>query len=127
NDFYYYKVIIITDRNEAFELRRLNIDGSEQFEGNNLHYFVKDMEQFRGQNVVILGGGDSAVDWSLMLESNANKVTLIHRRDQFRAHEHSLEQLKSSSIDILTPFVPTDIEGEERIEHHALQETRVEK
>lgn len=127
NDVHYSKVIIITAGNGAFEPRRLNVDGCEQFEGNNLHYFVKDMEQFRGQNVVILGGGDSAVDWSLMLESIANKVTLIHRRDQFRAHEHSLEQLKSSTIDILTPFVPTDIEGEERIERLVLQETRGEK
>src|SRR5699024_847856 len=55
------------------------------------------------------------------------KVTLIHRRDQFRAHEHSLEQLKSSSVDILTTFVQNDIEGDERIERLVLQETRGEK
>lgn len=127
NEVHYSKVIIITAGNGAFEPRRLNIEGCHRFEGNNLHYFVKDMEQFAGEDVVILGGGDSAVDWSLMLEPIANKVTLIHRRDQFRAHEHSLAQLKSSSVEILTPFVPTDIEGDEKIERLVLQETRGEK
>lgn len=127
NDVHYSKVIIITAGNGAFEPRRLNIKGCEQFEESNLHYFVKDMNQFKDEHVVILGGGDSAVDWSLMLEPIAEKVTLIHRRDEFRAHEHSLEQLKASSVEILTPFVPTDIEGEDRIERLVLQETRGEK
>jgi len=127
NDIHYSKVIIITAGNGAFEPRRLNIKGCEQFEGSNLHYFVKDMNQFKDEHVVILGGGDSAVDWSLMLEPIADKVTLIHRRDAFRAHEHSLEQLKSSSVELLTPFVPTDVEGDNKIERLVLQETRGEK
>lgn len=127
NDVHYSKVIIITAGNGAFEPRRLNIKDCEQFEETNLHYFVKDMNRFKDEHVVILGGGDSAVDWSLMLEPIAEKVTLIHRRDQFRAHEHSLEQLKASSVELLTPFVPTDIEGEGRIERLVLQETRGEK
>jgi len=127
NDIHYSKVIIITAGNGAFEPRRLNIKGCERFEDTNLHYFVKDMNRFKDEHVVILGGGDSAVDWSLMLEPIAEKVTLIHRRDQFRAHEHSLEQLKSSSVEVLTPFVPTDIEGDDRIERLVLQETRGEK
>lgn len=121
------RVIIITAGNGAFEPRRLNIKGCEKFEGNNLHYFVNDMSQFKNQNVVILGGGDSAVDWALMLESIANKVTLVHRRDEFRAHEGSISQLNNSSVDILTPFVPTDIEGEDKIERLVFQETRGEK
>lgn len=127
NDVHYSKVIIITAGNGAFEPRRLNLKGCEQFEEKNLHYFVKDMNRFKDEHVVILGGGDSAVDWSLMLEPIASKVTLIHRRDAFRAHEHSLEQLKASSVDVLTPFVPTDIEGEDKIERLVLQETRGEK
>ena len=49
------------------------------------------MNQFKDEKVVILGGGDSAVDWALMLESIAGKVTLVHRRDEFRAHEASIE------------------------------------
>lgn len=127
NDIHYSKVIIITAGNGAFEPRKLNIKGCEKFEGKNLHYFVNDMEQFKDEEVVILGGGDSAVDWALMLEPIAKQVTLVHRRDQFRAHEASIEQLKNSTVDILTPFVPTDVEGSDAIERLVLQETRGEK
>src|SRR5690554_1107804 len=76
NQVHYSKVIIITAGNGAFEPRRLNVKNSEDFEGINLHYYVKDMQQFKDEHVVILGGGDSAVDWALMLEPIAKKVTL---------------------------------------------------
>lgn len=127
NDTHYSKVIIITAGNGAFEPRRLNIKSCEKFEGKNLHYFVNDMNQFKDEKVVILGGGDSAVDWALMLESIAGKVTLVHRRDEFRAHEGSMKQLTESNVEILTPFVPTDIEGTDKIDRLVLQETRGEK
>lgn len=127
NDVHYTKVIIISAGNGAFEPRRLNVKNSEDFEGINLHYFVKDMNQFKDEHVCILGGGDSAVDWALMLEPIAKKVTLVHRRNEFRAHEHSIEQLKKSSVEIITPFVPVDIEGTERIEKLILQEARGEE
>ena len=55
---------------------------------------------------MLFGGGDSAVDWALMLEPIAEKVTLIHRRDKFRAHEHSVELLKQSKVEVLTPYIP---------------------
>src|SRR5690625_2653813 len=124
---HYSKVIIITAGNGAFEPRRLNIKNCERFEGKNLHYFVNDMSQFSEKNVVILGGGDSAVDWALMLEPIAKSVTLVHRRNEFRAHEASIEQLNNSSVQIVTPFVPTDVEGDDEIERLVLQETRGEK
>src|SRR5690625_4746516 len=127
DDTHYSKVIIITAGNGAFEPRRLNIKSCEKFEGKNLHYFVNDMNQFKDEKVVILGGGDSAVDWALMLESIAGKVTLVHRRDEFRAHEGSMKQLTESNVEILTPFVPTDIEGTDKIDRLVLQETRGEK
>lgn len=121
------RTVIITAGNGAFEPRRLNLNGCEKFEGINLHYYVDDMDRYKDEHVILLGGGDSAVDWALMLEPIAKKVTLVHRRDQFRAHEHSIERLKSSSVEILTPFVPTDIEGDDKIERVVLQETRGEK
>ncbi len=121
---HYSKVIIITAGNGAFEPRKLNIEGCERFEHTNLHYFVKNMQQFEGQRVAVLGGGDSAVDWALMLEPIAEKVTIIHRREQFRAHEHSIAELEKSSVDILTPFVPKDLVGDDKIETLVLQETR---
>ena len=124
---HYSRVIIITAGNGAFEPRRLNIPDCERFEEENLHYFVNDMNQYQDKHVVILGGGDSAVDWALMLEQVASKVTLIHRRDQFRAHEHSIELLHNSTVNVLTPYVPTDLEGTDHIERLVLQETRGDK
>lgn len=126
-DTHYSRVIIITAGNGAFEPRRMNIPNCQRFEATNLHYFVRDMKKYQDEHVAILGGGDSAVDWALMLEPIAKKVTLIHRRDEFRAHEHSINELKKSSVDIITPFVPTDIEGNDKIERIVLQETRGEK
>ena len=127
NEIHYTKTIIITAGNGAFQPRKLNIPGCEQFENVNLHYHVKDMNMYKDQHVLLLGGGDSAVDWALMLENIASKVTLVHRRDQFRAHEHSIEQLKSSTVEILTPYVPTHIEGVDKIETLHLKEPRGDK
>src|SRR5699024_5982209 len=112
----YTKTIIITAGNGAFQPRRLNIDGCEKFEDINLHYHVKDMNRYKDQKVLLLGGGDSAVDWALMLEPIAEKVTLVHRRDRFRAHEHSVEKLMASSVDVLTPYIPRDIIGTDKID-----------
>lgn len=123
-DVHFTKTIIITAGNGAFAPRKLNIAGAEKFEDVNLHYFVKDMQQFRDEHVMILGGGDSAVDWALMLEPIARKVTLVHRRDTFRAHEHSVKQLKASSVEVITPFVPIELFGEEKIEAVLLKEPR---
>lgn len=126
-DVHYTRVMIITAGNGAFEPRRLNIPECARFETTNLHYFVDDMSKYQDQHVVILGGGDSAVDWALMLEQVAEKVTLIHRREKFRAHEHSIELLHQSTVNIITPYVPTDLEGTDYIERLVLQETRGEK
>lgn len=121
------KTIIITAGNGAFQPRRLNVGDSEAYEGRNLHYYVKDMNKYKDKHVAILGGGDSAVDWALMLEKIAAKVTLIHRRDQFRAHEHSVEQLEASAVEKLTPFAPAAIVANEKIEKLILQEIKGEE
>ena len=65
------------------------------------------------KNVLIAGGGDSAVDWALMLEPIAESVTLIHRRDRFRAHEHSVQQMMNSSIRVITPREIQSIHGDD--------------
>lgn len=124
---HFSKTIIISAGNGAFEPRRLNLHGCDTFEGVNLHYHVEDMNRYKDEHVLLLGGGDSAVDWALMLEPIAKQVTLVHRRDRFRAHEHSIEQLKQSSVEILTPFVPKDLEGDDKIKRVILQEARGDK
>lgn len=112
-EVHYSKTVIITAGNGAFQPRRLEIENSSQYEGKNLHYFIDDLNHFAGKKVVVFGGGDSAVDWSLMLEPIAEKVMIVHRRDKFRAHEHSVENLEKSKVIIKTPYVPADLIGDE--------------
>lgn len=113
---HYSKTIIVTAGCGAFEPRKLSVPDVERFEGKNLHYFVTDLQQFADQRVLIAGGGDSAVDWANMLEPIARQVTVVHRRDKFRAHETSVDQMRNSSVDIRTPREILSLKGEQQIE-----------
>ncbi len=86
----------------AFEPKRVDVPGVSELEGRGVHYFAKRVDDFRGKDVVIVGGGDSAVDWAVTLEPVASHVTLIHR-SKFRAHEATVIQLERSSVDLRYP------------------------
>jgi thioredoxin reductase len=118
------RALIITAGVGAFEPRRLEFPEAAQYEKKNLHYFVNDLNAFKDQNVLISGGGDSAVDWALMLEPIAKQVSLIHRRDKFRAHEHSVESLMKSKVQILTPQEITQLHGSDRIEKVTIKDCK---
>lgn len=109
---HFSKTVIITGGVGAFQPHRLSIENAIEYEGVNLHYSVTDIEKFRDEKVLISGGGDSAVDWALTLESGAQEVTLVHRRDKFRAHEQSIEQLQASDVNLLTPYIIKSLSGE---------------
>ena len=102
------KAVIIAMGGGAFKPRPLELEGVEDYE--NIHYHVSNIQQYAGQKVTILGGGDSAVDWALAFEKIA-PTTLVHRRDNFRALEHSVQALQESSVSIKTPFVPSQLLG----------------
>ena len=89
--------------------------GIEAYEGTSVFYAVRKMEQFRDKNILIVGGGDSALDWTLNLYPIAKRVTLLHRRDDFRAAPHSVEQMRalvaSGKMDLKIGQV-TSLEGE---------------
>lgn len=123
---HYSRTILITAGNGAFKARTLELDGEEQYAEHNLHYSISDLNAFQDRNVMVFGGGDSAVDWAMMLEPIAKKVSLVHRRDKFRAHEHSVDNLKKSSVELVTPFIPKELMGEERITHVKLQHAKDE-
>ncbi len=118
---HYSKAIIITAGVGAFQPRKLELEEAGKYEKKNLHYFVSDLNKFAGQDVLISGGGDSAVDWALMLEPIASSVTLIHRRDKFRAHEHSVELLMNSKVNVITQTEIVSLHGQERIESVTLK------
>jgi thioredoxin reductase (NADPH) len=121
---HYSKTIIITAGVGAFTPRKLELNATEKYEKANLYYFVSDLQAFAGKKVVVCGGGDSAVDWSLMLEPIAEKVLLVHRRDKFRAHEHSVENLTNSKVEIKTPYQIDAINGDDQIEQVVLKDVK---
>ncbi len=118
------KAIVITAGVGAFEPRKIELPEAVKFEKKNLHYFVNDLQAFAGKRVLVSGGGDSAVDWSLMLEPIAEKVTLVHRRDKFRAHEHSVELLMNSKVEVVTPREIEALQGDDRIEAVVLKHAK---
>lgn len=118
----YARAVIVTGGIGIFEPRRLEIEDAFKFEPDHLHYAITDLNRFKGKKVLVSGGGDSAVDWALMLEPVAASVTLVHRRDKFRAHEHSVEKLMASSVDVRKPWDIAGLAGEERLERVKLRD-----
>jgi thioredoxin reductase len=107
------KAIVITGGIGTFTPRPL--PAGQDYIGRGLVHFVPDPTVYEGQNVVVVGGGDSAVDWALMLEPIAKSVSMIHRRDQFRAHPHSVDLLKASTVRLLTTAQIAAVRGEPHV------------
>jgi thioredoxin reductase (NADPH) len=89
-----------------------------------LHYFVKGIDAFRGQRVLIVGGGDSAVDWANAIAPIASRTTLIHRRDGFRAHEESVRRMRASPAEIKVFYELKAIHGDGHVERAVIYDNR---
>jgi thioredoxin reductase (NADPH) len=89
------KVVIVAAGGGSFTPKRPPLAGIEAFEGKSVFYAVRRMDDFRGKDVLIVGGGDSALDWTLSLQPVANRLTLLHRRDEFRGAPNSVEKMRS--------------------------------
>lgn len=113
-------IIAIAGGLGSFEPRKPDIENRDFYENKGLNYFIKDPEVYRDKRVVISGGGDSALDWSIFLTDVAKEVTLIHRRNEFRGALDSLEKVQDlvalGKINLITPAVVTKIGGEDKIE-----------
>lgn len=114
------KTLLLANGGGTFEPRLIEVPGAES--KRNIYYNVKDVNDFKNQELVVLGGGDSAVDWSLTLAEVAKKVTLIHRRNDFRAHEYSVDKIKSEGL-VLTPYVPIGFVGYDQVDYLTIQHT----
>src|SRR5690606_7583597 len=92
---YWTRTVIVTAGPAAFAPRTPCVEAIDEWEGRGLHYFVKQKSAFAGKRVVIVGGGDSALDWTLGLQDTVDApLTLVHRRDRFRAVESSVEHMR---------------------------------
>ena len=115
------KNIFIAAGAGSFEPRRPpNIDEPDKFIDNGVSYAVRSIEKYDNKNVMIFGGGDSALDWTVELSKNAKSVTLIHRRDAFRGAQHTEEMMrelvKNNKVNLLTPYLIDSIKGNEKVE-----------
>ena len=93
------KVVVIAAGGGSFTPKRPPLPGIEAYEGKSVFYSVRRMEDFRGKDVLVVGGGDSALDWTLNLQPIARSLTLLHRRDDFRGAPHSVEQMRALVAD----------------------------
>lgn len=121
------RTVLLTAGIGYFAPRKLPDAALARYEGHGLHYVLPGLEVFRGKRVLLLGGGDSAVDWALHLEPLASELTLIHRRDQFRAHEDSVSKLYASRCKVVPFHELKDLEGNGRIERAVIYDNRTKE
>ena len=116
--------IIIAGGVGSFEPRKLSVKGIEKYEGKSIFYSVKNKEEYKNKNISIFGGGDSALDWALEL-SKFSKITLIHRRNEFRGAPHTLSEIKklekNGKISIKTPCQLDSVEGDDEMKSITLK------
>jgi thioredoxin reductase len=125
---YLSRAMIITAGHGAFEPRKLGIEDIDEWQGRGLHYVVREKAQFAGKRCVIVGGGDSALDWTLGLQDTAElPITLVHRRDRFRALESSMNEARrladEGAVRILTPHEVREVHGDGHIEAVTIEDT----
>ena len=113
---HFSKTVIICAGHGAFTPRKLNNPSVERLEGKGVYYQVRSKWDFRDKRVLIVGGGDSAVDWALNLKDVAKEVILIHRRTEFRAHEGSVIELFHSPVKVMIPYEVKEAHGRDRLE-----------
>jgi thioredoxin reductase len=123
------RAMIVAGGHGAFEPKRLPVSDvdMEPWEGRGAHYLVGDKHEFLGKKVVIVGGGDSACDWVVNLLEVAEHITLVHRREAFRAHEatvaHVREAAEGPHVDLRVPFVVKEVRGNGSVEGVVLHST----
>jgi thioredoxin reductase (NADPH) len=114
------KVVAIAGGLGSFEPRKPPISSLAEFENKGVSYMIKDPEDYRDKDVVIAGGGDSALDWSIFLASVASSVTLVHRRNEFRGALESVDRVKElkdmGKIKLITPAEIVDVRGNGHID-----------
>ena len=118
------RTLLITAGIGAFHPKTFKNPLIDGYEGRGLYYFVRNFQEFKDRRVLIVGGGDSAVDWALGLLGIARSITLIHRRDQFRAHEDSVHKMLTSAIQVKTFYELRRLEGTDRVERAVIYHNR---
>lgn len=118
------KAVIIASGLGAFKPKKLGLPEEDTFLDRGLSYFVRSVADLKGKRIVIVGGGDSAIDWANTFREQS-RVTLVHRMDRFQAHEGSVEEMRASGQVALRTFATVAaIRGRDRVEEVVLRDTR---
>ena len=120
------KVLLVTAGIGAFHPKTFKNPQIDSFEGRGLYYFVKSFKDFAGKRVLITGGGDSAVDWANGLLGIARSITLIHRRDQFRAAEDSVQKMLHSPVNVKLFYELRRLEGKDKVERAVIFQNKTQ-
>lgn len=121
------RTVVISAGAGAFSPTKIGVDREDEFVGKGLTYGVREKEIFRDKRVLIIGGGDSAFDWCLNLEPIAKDIALVHRRDQFRAHEESVRQVEQSRVKMRLWQVVKELHGSDWIEAVTIENTQTKE
>jgi thioredoxin reductase (NADPH) len=125
---YRTRTLVLAGGKGAFEPMKLKCPGYREFLGKGVEYAITDPTVYEGRQVLVVGGGDSAVDWALILKDVAAETTLIHRRDGFRALERSLGKLKEAAaqgeLSVMDHYEVKEIRGSERVESVVIFDNR---
>ncbi|MCH7609734.1 MAG: NAD(P)/FAD-dependent oxidoreductase [Chloroflexi bacterium] len=124
---HYSRAVIIAAGIGAFRPVKLPNEDVNRFEGKGLDYFVRDIEKFADKRVLIVGGGDSAVDWALAADPIAEHVTLIHRRPGFRAHDTSVNKLDQSGVEVRIRHELRELQGDGQVERAVIFDNQTDE
>lgn len=121
------RTVIISAGAGAFSPTKLGVEREDEFVGKGLSYGVREKEAFRHKRVLIVGGGDSAFDWCMNLEPIAKQISLVHRRDQFKAHEESVKQVEQSSVVMRLWQVIKELHGDDHLSAVTIENTQTKE
>ena len=121
------KTIIISAGAGAFSPTKIGVAREEDLHGKGIHYGVRDKSIFQDKKIAIIGGGDSAFDWCINLGEVASQISLIHRRDVFKAHEDSIERVKASSVEMKIWYTVRELHGDDQLTGVTLEHTQTKE
>ena len=125
------RAVVVAGGKGAFEPMHLDCPGYQDYLGRGVYYAVKDPSQYDGKNVLVVGGGDSALDWALILKDRAANLTVVHRRDGFRAHEKSVSDLheadRSGALELCTFHEVRSLQGDSAVRQATIFDNRTDQ
>lgn len=129
-DNYTSKTVLLTTGMGAFSPRKLplkNIEKYENQENSGIKYIIKEKKNYYNQNVMIIGGGNSALDWAHDFNGNSKSVSLVHRVDSWQAHEESIDKLEGSGINVYQPYAVKELIGEDKLEKVVIENIKTKE